>query len=138
MPTTGYTDAMSYSLSRLMSTATVSYGAYALSDPRHLGRFMTDNEPQQGAYDLLAQTYGARDLAVGALGMLGRSERTVTTAMLARIAFDVSDGLLLSAKAEDEEARNRVLGITFGYAALNTLALLVDRRRARRAARVRR
>ena len=127
---------MSYSLSRLMSAATVSYGAYALAEPRHLGRFMTDKKSQQGAYDLLAQTYGARDLAIGTLGMFGRSERTVTTAMLARIAFDVSDGLLLSARAEDEETRTQVLGITFGYAALNALALLADRRRARRAARV--
>ena len=126
---------MSYPLSRMMSAATVSYGAYALAEPRHLGRFMTDNEPQQAEFDLLAQTYGARDLTVGALGMFGRSERTVTAAMLARIAFDVSDGLLLSAKAEDEETRNQVLGITFGYAALNALALLADRRRARRAAR---
>ena len=126
---------MSYPLSRLMSAATVSYGAYALTEPRHLGRFMTDNEPQQAEFDLLAQTYGARDLAVGALGLVGRSERTVTAAMLARIAFDVSDGLLLSAKAEDEETRNQVLGITFGYAALNALALLTDRRRARRRAR---
>jgi hypothetical protein len=126
---------MSYPLSRLMSAATVSYGAYALAEPPHLGRFMTDNEPQQAEYDLLAQTYGARDLAVGALGMFGRSERTVSAAMLARIAFDVSDGLLLSAKADDEETRNQVLGVTFGYAALNALALLADRRRARRAAR---
>ncbi len=118
-----------------MSAATLGYGGYALAEPRHLGRFMTDNEPQQAEFDLLAQTYGARDLTVGALGMFGRSERTVTAAMLARIAFDVSDGLLLSAKAEDEETRNQVLGITFGYAALNALALLADRRRARRAAR---
>jgi hypothetical protein len=123
---------MSYALSRLMSAATVSYGAYALADPRHLGRFMTDNEPEQAGYDLLAQTYGARDLAVGALGLFGRSERTVAAAMLARIAFDVSDGLILSAKAEDEDTRNQVLAVTFGYAALNAVALMADRRRARR------
>jgi hypothetical protein len=129
---------MSYPLSRLMSAATVSYGAYALAEPRHLGRVMTDNEPEQAGYDLLAQTYGGRDLTIGALGLLGRSERTVTAAMLARIAFDISDGLLLSAKAEDEETRNQVLGITFGYAALNAVALLADRRRARRARRARR
>lgn len=124
---------MSYPLSRLMSAATVSYGVYALAEPRHLGRFMTDSRRDQAGYDLLAQTYGGRDITIGALGLLGRSERTVTAAMLARIAFDVTDGLLLSAKAEDEETRNQVLGITFGYAALNAMALLADRRRARRA-----
>jgi hypothetical protein len=126
---------MSYPLSRLMSAATVSYGVFALTEPRHLGRFMTDNEPDQARYDLLAQTYGARDLAIGALGMFGRSDRTVSAAMLARIAFDVSDGLLLSAKAEDDETRTQLLAITFGYAGLNALALLADRRRARKAAR---
>jgi hypothetical protein len=124
---------MTFPLSRLMSTATTSYGVYALTDPRHLGRFMTDDRKGQADYDLLAQTYGARDVTIGALGMLGRSERTVTAAMLARIAFDVSDGLLLAQKAKDDDTRAKVIGVTFGWAALNGLALMVDRRRARRA-----
>jgi hypothetical protein len=94
---------------------------------------MTDDRKGQADYDLLAQTYGARDVTIGALGMLGRSERTVTAAMLARIAFDVSDGLLLAQKAKDDDTRAKVIGVTFGWAALNGLALMVDRRRARRA-----
>ena len=123
---------MTYTLSRLMSASTLTYAGYALSEPRHLGRFMTSAEPRQAEYDLLARTYGARDLAVGTLGLLGRSERTVTAAMLVRIAFDVSDGLLLASRAEDDETRAKVLGITWGYAALNTAALLADRRRAKK------
>ncbi len=115
-----------------MSASTLAYAGYALTTPRHLGEFMTSAEPQQAEYDLLAQTYGARDLAVGTLGLLGRSERTVTAAMLARIAFDVSDGLLLASRADDDETRAKVIGITWGYAALNTLALLADRRRAKK------
>jgi hypothetical protein len=123
---------MTYTFSRLMSASTLAYAGYALTTPRHLGEFMTSAEPQQGEYDLLAQTYGARDLAVGTLGLLGRSERTVTAAMLARIAFDVSDGLLLASRADDDETRAKVIGITWGYAALNTVALLADRRRAKK------
>ena len=123
---------MTYALSRLMSTGTLSYAVYALANPRHLGAFMTDERKHQADYDLLAQTYGARDLAIGSLGLLGRSERTVTAAMLARIAFDLSDGLLLASRAKDDETRAKVLGITWGYAALNTAALVTDRRRARR------
>lgn len=115
-----------------MSASTLSYAGYALAEPRHLGRFLTSAEPQQADYDLLAQTYGARDLAVGLLGLLGRSERTVTAAMLARIAFDLSDGVLLAARAEDDETKAKVLGVTWGYAALNTVALLADRRRAKK------
>ena len=123
--------------SRLMSAATASYGAYALATPRHLGRFLTDDRRRQGDFDLLAQTYGARDLAISTVGMLGRSERTVTAAMLIRVACDVSDGLLLSAKAQDDEARAKVLGVTFGWAALNLLALARDRRVSRRSRAVR-
>ncbi|MFP5252832.1 MAG: hypothetical protein ACLGH4_03445 [Actinomycetes bacterium] len=123
---------MTYTLSRLMSASTLAYGGYALAEPRHLGAFLTSAEPRQAEYDLLARTYGARDLVVGSLGLFGRSERTVTTAMVARIAFDLSDGLLLAARAEDEDTRAKVLGITWGYAALNALALLADRHRARR------
>jgi len=123
---------MTYTWSRLMSASTLTYAGYALAQPRHLGEFMTSAERRQAEYDLLAQTYGARDLAVGTLGLLGRSERTVTAAMLARIAFDVSDGLLLASRADDDETKAKVLGITWGYAALNTLALLADRRRAKK------
>jgi hypothetical protein len=54
--------------------------------------------------------------------------------MLIRAACDVSDGLLLSARAQDEETRSKVLGVTFGWAALNLLALARDRRVAKRRA----
>ena len=119
---------MTYRLSRVMSAATASYGVYALARPRHLGTHLTSNPKEQADYDTVAQTYGARDLAISALGLLGRSEKTVTAAMLLRIASDVSDAALLSTKARDKDGRNLVLGAALGWAALNTLALLIDRR----------
>ena len=120
---------MSFPLSRLMSTATAGYGVYALADPRHLGEVV---DPKHAAdYDLLATTYGARDLAISSVGLLGRSGRTVSAAMLIRIACDVSDGLILATRTRDAATRQKVLGVTFGWAALNALALLSDRRRAR-------
>jgi hypothetical protein len=113
-----------------MSTATASYGVYALADPRHLGRAV---DPKHAAdYDLLAQTYGARDLVISSVGIFGRGRKTVTTAMVIRIACDVSDGLILANRTNDQETRQKVLGVTLGWAALNTLALLSDRRRAKR------
>ncbi len=118
-----------------MSTATASYGAYALLEPRHLGRAVTSVTARQAEYDVLAYTYGGRDLAISAVGALGRSPRTVTAAMLIRIACDVSDGLILSARAEDDQTRQKLLGVTLGWAALNSLALLRDRRVARTAKR---
>ena len=88
---------MTFPLSRLMSTATAIYGVYALANPRHLGDAV---DPKHAAdYDLLAQTYGARDLAISSVGLLGRSEKTISAAMAIRIACDVSDGLILAARA---------------------------------------
>ena len=53
--------------------------------------------------------------------------------MAIRIVCDVSDGLILATRAKDDATRQKVLGVTFGWAALNTLALVSDRRRARKA-----
>ena len=121
---------MTYPLSRFMSAATATSGVYALAQPRHLGDAV---DPKHAAdYDLLAQTYGARDLAISSVGVLAKSERAVGAAMAVRILCDVSDGVLLAARARDEQTRQKVLGVTFGWATLNILALLADRRRARR------
>ena len=122
---------MTFPLSRLMSTATATYGVYALANPRHLGDVVDPKHADD--YDLLATTYGARDLAISTVGLLGRSEKTISAAMAIRIVCDVSDGLILATRAKDDATRQKVLGVTFGWAALNTLALVSDRRRARKA-----
>jgi hypothetical protein len=123
---------MSFTLSRLLSAATASYGVYALKDPRHLGRVLTSDKKRQETYDVLARTYAGRDLAVAALGMFGRSEKTVTAAMLLRIGMDVTDAAVLAREAETDESRAMVLGVTLGWASLNAVALMRDRRRAKR------
>ena len=122
---------MTFPLSRLMSTATATYGVYALANPRHLGDAVDPRHADD--YDLLATTYGARDLTISTVGLLGRSEKTISAAMAIRIACDISDGLILATRAKDDATRQKVLGVTFGWAALNTLALVSDRRRARKA-----
>ena len=122
---------MTFALSRLMSTATATYGVYALANPRHLGDVV--DPKHAGDYDLLATTYGARDLSISTVALLGRSEKAVAAAMAIRIMCDISDGLILATRARDDATRQKVLGVTFGWAALNTLALVSDRRRARKA-----
>ena len=123
---------MTFPLSRLMSSATATYAGYCFVDPRHLGKAVTDNPVKQADLDVLAHTFGARDLAVSSLAIFGRSPKTITSAMLLRIALDVSDGLILAAETTSDEARKRVLTLTFGWATLNTMALVIDRRRARK------
>jgi hypothetical protein len=123
---------MSFALSRLMSAATASYAVYALAEPRHLGRALFDDEKQQAAYDDVAQTYGVRDLAVSSVALLSKRPGAVRAAMATRILLDVGDGLLLATKAPDHETRQKVLGVTFGWAALNLLAVRIDSRRAKK------
>lgn len=120
---------MDHKLSRLMSTATAGYGAYSLANPGHLPDALEVSGKEREGYDLLAQAFGVRDVAVGALGMFGRSPRSVRAAMKLRIAFDLGDGTLLALRAEDDEIRKKVLAVTFGWAALNALALAIDSRR---------
>ena len=120
---------MDHKLSRLMSTATAGYGAYALVNPSHLPDALDVSGKERAGYGLLAQVFGVRDVAVGALGMFGRSPRTVRAAMKLRIAFDLGDGALLALRAEDDDIRTKVLAVTFGWAALNALALTIDSRR---------
>jgi hypothetical protein len=120
---------MSHRLSRLMSTATAGYGAYALANPQHLGQVLEVDAQDRPGMDLLAQTYGVRDLVISSLGIFGRSPRTVRAAMVLRIAMDLGDAALLSTRVGPGRVRTKVLAVTLGWAGLNSLALLVDARR---------
>src|SRR5689334_25419279 len=112
---------MTFPLSRLMSTATATYGVYALANPRHLGEVV--DPKHAGVYDLQATTYGARDLAICTVALVWRSGKAVRAAMLIRIACDFSDGLIPATRAKDVVSRYKVLVVTFGSAVLIALAL---------------
>ncbi|MBJ7530422.1 MAG: hypothetical protein JHD04_12990, partial [Nocardioides sp.] len=43
---------------------------------------------------------------------------------------DLGDCAILAAKAPDSQVRSKVMAVTLGWAALNTVALVVDGRRA--------
>lgn len=122
---------MSFTFSRVLSGATAAYGLFALVNPRHLGGVLTGDRREQQKYDLVATTYGFRDVGLSAVGMLARSPRTARTAMLLRIGFDISDAVVLAPVAENARSRNKVLAATLGWATLNTLAVVADDRRSR-------
>jgi hypothetical protein len=117
---------MSYRLSRLMSTGTAGYGAFALAKPEHLANVLQADKRERPGYDLLAQAYGVRDLTIGALGMFGRSGKTVRAAMLIRIVMDLGDAALLAPRMKDDAIRQKVLAVTLGWAGLNAVALAID------------
>ena len=121
---------MSYPLSRFMSAATATYGGYAIAQPAHLWQALQADRKDREGLELLARTYGIRDLAISALGVLGRRPGTVRAAMIMRIAMDLGDAALLSSRTDDQDVRKKVLAVTIGWAGLNTLALVVDSRRA--------
>lgn len=120
------------SLSRIMSAGTAAYAVYALLRPRHLGAALSDDEARQKSYDLVATVFGCRDLPISAVGMLGRSEHSVRAAVAIRIVLDLADCAVLARHAETTDRKNKVAAVTTGWAALNTLAVIVDTRRARR------
>jgi hypothetical protein len=121
---------MSYPLSRFLSAATAAYGGYALTQPAHLWQALRADRKDREGLELLARTYGVRDLAISGLAVLGRRPGTVRAAMMLRIAMDLGDCAVLTAQTEDEEIRKKIAGITLGWAGLNALALAIDSRRA--------
>ena len=114
-------------LSRALSAATASYGAYALARPDHLPDALDAGRSDREGLRLLAQSYGVRDLAISGAAVLGPAP-VVKAAMALRIAMDLGDCALLAARTEGE-VRSKVMAVTLGWGALNTLALLVDRRK---------
>jgi hypothetical protein len=118
---------MSHRWSRLLSAATASYGVYALVEPAHLWKALEADRGDRDGLELLAQTFGVRDLAISAVALTGRSDRVVRAAMLLRIAMDLGDAALLSARV-DPSVRTKVLAVTLGWASLNTAALVADSR----------
>lgn len=115
--------------SRVMSAGTAAYGVFALAKPRHLGAAMSDAPDRQKRYDLVATTYGCRDLVVSSVGLLSGSAQGVRAAMLIRIALDVADCALLTPRAETSQGRKKIVAATLSWASLNCLAALVDRHR---------
>lgn len=122
---------MSHRLSRALSAATAAYGAYALAQPAHLWQALEADRKDRAGLELLARTYGVRDLAVSSLGLLGRSPATVRTAMVLRVAMDLGDSVLLASRTRDTDVRRKILAITLGWAGLNAAALAIDTRRDR-------
>ena len=114
--------------SRLLSALTALYGLFALARPRHLADGIEAPTAQAPAYDRMAYTYAGRDLAISGAALLSSDRNVVTTAMLLRIAGDLSDAAVLGTRSSSSGVRAKVIGVTLGWAALNTAALVADRR----------
>ena len=115
--------------SKLLSLATAAYGAYAIAKPRHLADVIEAPTDQAPAFDRMAYTYAGRDLAISGLAIASGNPSVVTAAMALRILGDLSDAAILGAGTTDRpDVQKKVLAVTLGWAALNTIALVADRR----------
>lgn len=122
---------MTFPLSRILSGATAAYGVFAVIKPEHLGSGVKAPLPQRPAFDLMVYVYAARDLPVSAVGMFAAAPNLVTAAMVMRIISDFSDATILGLNIDNPEGKKKALAATLSWGALNTAALLIDRRSIR-------
>ena len=116
------------SYSTILSAATAGYAVFALAKPRHLGKALTNSPLKQPEYDPVARLFGPRDLAISALAIFAPSARARENAMIARVALDLSDTVLLTGEATTKAGKAKVIGATVTWAGLNVAAILADRK----------
>lgn len=119
--------------SKLISSMTAAYGAFALAKPRHLADGIEAPALQAPAYDRMAYTYAGRDLSISGVALASGNPSVITAMMVLRILGDLSDAAILATGTHDSKVQGKVLGVTLGWAALNTAALVADRRALRSA-----
>jgi len=118
---------MTTSYSKIISAATAGYAVFALVKPRHLGKALTKSPLKQPEYDLVARMFGPRDLAISALALFAPSPAARESAMIARVALDLSDAVMLTPQARTTTGKLKVLGATLTWAGLNIAAIRADR-----------
>jgi hypothetical protein len=118
------------SAARVAAGASAAYALVALLRPDDVARALSRGPLDLPAYRRLARVLAVRDLVVGAGAFVTGDARLRTAGLVARIAFDAADAVVLGRAAPTGRVRAAVLGVTAASAALTAGALLHDRRRA--------
>ena len=121
---------MSMTFSRSISAATLAYAGYCFAQPEHLPRAMGWRGERVETGKKIAYVLGARDAAIGLVGVLGDAQQ-VRRAMQVRILFDVVDSAVLAPAGAGTTEKVKIAGVALGYGAVNLAALTADSRRAR-------
>jgi hypothetical protein len=116
------------SYSALMSVATAAYSVYALANPRHLGTALGASPLKQPDYDIVARTFGVRDLVASGLALVAPTVTAREQAMVGRVVFDLTDSALFTREAQTTAGKAKVLAVTITWATLNVAAIVADRR----------
>lgn len=110
---------------RVLGLATVGFGALSLARPevpaRLLGQTDPSGVPQSGAV-MTSYVAGVRDVVSGLSLVLLPAGRLRAAAVVARVAFDVGDGLLLPRSVADPRTQRVLRTSAFGFAGACALA----------------
>lgn len=117
---------MSFPLTRAAAAATLAYNIAAIARPHALVTGLNGQVTDEQAR-LLTRTWFGRDVPISGLALLGRPDAVPVAAGL-RIAADLTDAAVLGIACTGS-ARTKALGVTLGWAAVNAVAVTIDRRR---------
>lgn len=120
---------------RVLGLATVGFGALSLAKPeipaRLLGQTDPSGAPQSGAV-MTSYVAGVRDVVSGLSLLLLPAGKLRAAAVVARVAFDVGDGLLLPRSIPDPRTQQALRTSAFGFAGACALAGVASGVRSRR------
>lgn len=114
-------------LSRALGVATTAFGVLELAKP-DLWAGPTGLRGPSPAMRAWHHTLGARDVVSGLAMTLSPPGRALRYATLFRIVSDLTDAVGFGLNAPDPARRGKAVGAAVGYAALNGLSLLGNRR----------
>ena len=114
-------------LSRTLGVATTAFGVLELARPDLWARptGLTGPSPAMRAWH---HTLGTRDVVSGLAMTFAPAGAPLRAATVFRIVSDLSDAVGFGLNAPDAARKGKAVGAAVGYAALNALSLLGNRR----------
>lgn len=113
-----------YPLTRTAALLTAAYNVSAVARPQSLVSGL-DGQVSLDEATLLTRTWAGRDLPVTAVALA--DQRALPAAVALRIVADLTDATVLGLRCTGT-ARRKALGVTLGWAAVNAVCYLTDRR----------
>ena len=114
-------------LSRTLGAATTAFGVLELARPT-LWAEPTGISGPSPAMRAWHHTLGARDVVSGLAMLFAPAGAPLRAATLFRIVSDLTDAVGFGLNAPDRASRTKAAGAAVGYAALNAVSLLGNRR----------
>ncbi|MEP6561635.1 MAG: hypothetical protein ABJD68_11275 [Nakamurella sp.] len=118
----------------VMGTLTAAYGVLELVNPDILAKQteMAGSHPViAGRLRRISMLMGGRDIISGTALAIARTPQQRRVAALLRVAFDLTDGIVLSSTLPKPAPKAKILGITGGWALLSAASAVIAERSKR-------